>query len=105
MRNLLMPKLVETVKGFIADHNADAAELFEKDFTSKPLQSRTLRAQRKALNNYLRLELSELPVDTTDPRSYLLDSISQDAWLLGVEKKVVPVLSSVWYDTKKGTQQ
>jgi hypothetical protein len=98
-----MPNLVTQVKGLIANTNEDAAELFEKDFTSKPLPHNTLRAQRKALNNYLRLELSELPVDTTDPRSYLLDSISQDAWLLGIENKVVPVLSSVWYQNKKGT--
>lgn len=104
MRNLLMSILVTKVKGLIAESNTEAAELFEKDFTSKPLPHNSLRSQRKALNNYLRLELSELPVDTTDPRSYLLDSISQDEWLLGVEKKIVPVLSSVWYQKKKGTQ-
>lgn len=100
-----MPILVEKVAALVATKNTEAAELFKKDFGHIPSAHSSLKQQRKELNNYLRIELSELEIDTTQQRSMLLDSITQAQWLEGVKSEVVPILATVWYKTKSENSQ
>lgn len=96
-----MPNLLEQALQAVADQNESAAGLLRIELQTH----KKTKSYKKAINCYLRLELAELPMDTTRARGCLIDQKPTQVWLSDFKAEVAPVVANDWYKNKNGKHE
>lgn len=91
-----MQNLLHEVGALIRAHSEENADVwlytFHCNYPGWVLSPPCAREQIRQLNEFLRLQLGTMKMDTFKPRRCLIDDISPDIWLANFKRYVLPYI-------------
>ena len=93
MNELVAPLLQGLFQRHLMLLSQEAPEVYQRYVTAAPDYVGGVNEMQQ-LNNYWRIQLGALPINTTDVRGYLEDGIPESEWLSNFRRHVLPVIRS-----------
>lgn len=100
---MIKPKFKTRVYDALAATSPYAARLFDKSFVHPSrIQEASSSLLINDLNQYWRIQLGSLTIDTINARSALIDTDNFEQWFELFNQYVLPVAVTAWVSANKG---